>query len=145
MTTGILNPSKTSAICDLSLISLYFAVGILFRSIKSFAKDFEPSSIAHFLSAPMAEIPTFFNSSTIPLIKGSSGPTTTKSIPISLDIRANSIKFSASMTSPSSANPSLGLHKYNFSNNGDCFIFHASVCSLAPPPYTRTFKFILPR
>ena len=58
----------------------YFAVGISYRRINSFANDLDPSNREACLDGPNTGIPTARIASLSPSTKGSSGPITTKSI-----------------------------------------------------------------
>ena len=63
-----------------SLQTSYFAVGILYRCIRSLAKDLDPSNREACWEGPNTGIPTARIASLSPSTRGSSGPITTKSI-----------------------------------------------------------------
>ena len=79
-TTGILCFAKNFLMSTLLLQTLKPAVGMLCCLHKDFINAFDPSNCAAYLSGPNTLILFFFKKSTIPFTKGSSGPTTTKSI-----------------------------------------------------------------
>ena len=75
---------------------LNLAVGILFLAQIIFIKAFEPSNLEAYLLGPKTFTLFFFKKSTIPFTKGSSGPTTTKSILYNFINFKNFLKFSIS-------------------------------------------------
>ena len=87
---------KFSAFFSLSKIE-YFAVGTLCFLHIFFIKIFEDSSCEEALSGPKTAIFSSHNLSTIPLLRGSSGPTTTKSILCSLQKSTISALFIGSI------------------------------------------------
>ena len=129
-------------IASFSLLNTeYFAVGILCFLQIFFIKIFEVSSCEDILSGPKVTIFSFFSSSTIPLLSGSSGPITTKSIFCFIQKLTTSILF-IGLISKQSANSlieSLPGIQYNFLQIGDFFINIHNACSLPPFPITRTF------
>ena len=120
---------------------MYFAVGILFFLQIDFIKAFEPSSLAAYLFGPNTLILCLVKKSTIPLTKGSSGPTITKSILLDLIIfnifgklRISSLIFLAILLVP--AFPGI---QNIFFDNFELRIFWHKACSLPPLPIKAIF------
>lgn len=74
---------KSFAIFE-SVKDFHLAVGIPCLSIKAFAQSLLDSICAAFFCGPNVFIPARVRASAKPLARGSSGPTTTKEIPLSL-------------------------------------------------------------
>ncbi len=78
------------------------AVGIAYFRMNSFEKTFDPSSSAARRVGPKMSMPRFWNSSTIPRVRGSSGPTTVRSI-FSFSAKSASSMISATPMATQSA------------------------------------------
>src|SRR6188508_2417439 len=114
---------------------------MLCERINSFAKIFDDSIRAADLSGPNTRNFSLLNRSTIPAARGSSGPTTVRSIRFSFANLTSAIKSLAGIAtllaiSPVPAFP--GVQKIR-SVCGDCRNFHARACSRPPPPMIRIF------
>ena len=119
----------------------YFAVGIEYFFIRSFAKALLDSISAAAFSGPKHFIPSACSLSTAPIASGSSGATTTKSIRFSF---ANAVIASMSVAligthSASRAIPPFPGRTYIFSTRALSLSFLTMACSLPPPPTTATF------
>ena len=123
----------------------YLAVGMLCLSMKLLAKSLLPSSTAPCFDGPITGTFAVRGSSRklsyMPFTSGSSGPTTTMSMPFSATKSFSLSKSSALMAtfSPASAVPALPGAMYSFSTLSLCAIFHASACSRPPLPNNNIF------
>ena len=123
------------------LKDLYFAVGILYFSRKFLVNFFDFSNFAHSLFGPKILRLFFSNSSTIPIHKGSSGPTIVRSI---FSFLEKSTKDFISVGSififvQKELVPAFPFAINIWSTFFDCEIFQASACSLPPFPIIKTF------
>ena len=101
----------------------------------------EPSNFAAYLFGPNTLILCLFKKSTTPRTKGSSGPTTTKSILCDLIILSNFLKFrkSKSIFFAIFAVPAFPGMQIIFLDNLDSYIFWHKTCSLPPLPIKAIF------
>ena len=114
--------------------------------ISSLAKTLLPSSSAASLRGPKIRRPSRWKASTIPLVSGSSGPTTVSPIPSRL---ANWIR---PRMSPGLDRDVLRVERRarvaraqkTVRTRGDCFSFQQRACSRPPLPMTRTFNAVIP-
>lgn len=77
-----------------SIKDFHFAVGIPCLSIKAFDQSLSDSILAAFFWGPKTLIPSANKASAIPFARGSSGPTATRDICLSLQIVTISLKKS---------------------------------------------------
>ena len=107
----------------------------------NFINAFEPSNFEAYLFGPNTFILCLVKKSTIPFTKGSSGPTTTRSILCSFSIISNFLKSRKSMSIFLAINrvPGVpGIHIIFLVNLDSC-IFWNKACSLPPPPIKAIF------
>ena len=109
--------------------------------MNAFAKSFELSSCAAARVGPKMGRSASRNASTMPAASGASGPTTVSAMSES---RANGTSSAMSVigtlaSASSRAVPALPGATNTRATRGLCAIFHASACSLPPPPTTRMF------
>ena len=115
------------------------------RCMNPLANSLLPSSTAPAFDGPMTgmcfKASSCLKKSYTPFTSGSSGPTTTMSIPLSMTNCLIPSKSSALMAtfSPTSRVPAFPGAMYNFSIFGLCAIFHASACSRPPEPNSKSF------
>ena len=137
---------KSSASCNVSEVKLRkAAVGMECLCMKFLAKSLLPSRAAPFEQGPMNS--TFSRSlswakkSPRPFTSGSSGPTTTISMPCSrtADFTAWKSEGLPLIFCPRRAVPGFPGMAYRFSQSLLLLIFHAIACSRPPPPNTNTF------
>ena len=116
------------------------AVGIRARSIRSFAKAFDPSSRAAARPGPKARRPRARSSSARPATSGASGPITTRSASSSSASRscASTSSAAAGWQVAIDAIPALPGAAWSCSTIGLRANPQQSACSRPPPPTTRT-------
>src|SRR6185369_13594017 len=115
--------------------------GIPFARHKSLVKPFEPSSRAAALFGPNTAIPASRSVSDTPATSGASGPTTTRSIPLSRASRTTACASHGSTATQSAqrAIPGLPGAAINWPQLGDCLRRQASASSRPPDPRSRIF------
>ena len=118
---------------------------MLYFAIKSLAKVLLPSISAALPDGPKIFSPFSLNLSTIPIVSGTSGPTTVKSIFCSTANASKPSKSSALIFTHSAicAIPAFPGAQYIFSTFGLWLSFHTNACSLPPLPTTRTLILFL--
>ena len=137
--------APTSAQCRSSarhsLKTWWEAVGTPASSIISLAKALELSSRAAALVGPTITLPLASNRSTTPASSATSGPTTVRSIPLSITACSSSLVAVGAIgrSSATSAMPGFPGAQKTFETRGDAAIRQLRACSLAPAPITRTF------
>ena len=127
--------------CPGLLNTLYEALGILCFLRKSLVKALLASSSAAAFDGPKIGSPFSSNISTIPAVRGSSGPTTVRSMD---SLSANCSKFS---TSPAAISthvaillmPALPGAQNILLARDDCLSFQTRACSRPPLPITKIF------
>src|SRR6266571_116328 len=117
------------------------AVGILCFFMNSLAKTLLDSISAAARVAPKTARSRFWNSSTMPRVSGSSGPTRVRSMRIFSAKSASSTMDEGSIGTRSAifAMPTLPGAQYNSLTAGLPRSFQQRACSRAPLPTTRTF------
>ena len=118
---------------------------MLCLNINSFEKSLLPSNIAPAFEGPTTKTVLSSGSllikSTIPSIKGISGPTITRSTERSIIEFFNSLKFKMSISKFSATFkvPAFPGATYIFSTPSDSLSFQQKACSLAPDPIIKIF------
>ncbi len=114
---------------------MYAAVGTPAASMTSLAYALEPSSCAASAVGPNATTPASTQRSTNPATSGTSGPTTTRSIP------AAAIAAGSSAPANGAASRAIPAFPGEQSTSGACgerSSARTMACSRPPPPMTRT-------
>ena len=111
--------------------------------ISSLAKTLLPSSSAASLRGPKIRKPSRWKMSTIPLARGSSGPTTVSPMPSRLANWTQSpviARLDRHILGVERGARVARAHRRPTSRAGDRFSFQQSACSRPPLPITRTFN-----